>query len=1019
MTHTKSLFLLIIVFTAIFYIGSGIKVNAQDVRDSIDPKSSSPTLTGNTSSKGSPYTKSRVLIKLKPDVETRKLSGNRESVADERLADELGTRGITQLMRLFPKAVAPRKGDVVSLSEGRMVPKPDLTLWYAAELPAGADVLKVATELSKSEKILMAEPDYIWKLNDSPNRPERVGGKEKAVAGSRSLQLPGPTTDPLFSDSWHLTAAKVTDAWSHLQGLGLEPGGDRGIVVAVIDTGVDYNHPDLDANIWTNTQEIPNNGIDDDNNGYVDDVHGVNVINDTGDPMDSNGHGTHVAGIIAAEANNGIGGVGVAYNVQIMGVVAAQYSGVLASSDIAEAVQYAVAKNANVINMSFGGYSESQVVKDALTVAYASAVLVASAGNAGIPNESTCNPISYGPMYPAAYPWILGVMARRQSAAANGDYLAFFSNWDCIAQNPIEYELMAPGVDIWSTLPSTQYAAWDGTSMAAPVISGIAALVRTKFSNTNDYTTRFIMGQIAATGVTRQGITSESTVKSFHDADALAALTDTPQPQLSYAKNYIFDTTSVDLGNDADGEVDSGETVDLGIIIRNHWGKAQNVSATLAAWASGAVSPDPYVTMNIATVDYGAIGSFNEDDNGITYDASGTPTGVQYPFRFTVDASTPNNHIIPFRLTTTCKNGLNSSDTTTYTSTSYFNITVQRGTNVSGEITENTTWTSDKLWIVTGNVLVPIGVTLTVEPGTKVAFEDDKQLIVRGTLNAAGTKDNRITFTSNSLAINPRWGGIRLFDYANMSLSHCDFSYGTYGINIGELSREVNNTVAVNESTFLFCTYPFVNTNNSQATMTVARNIFKNCSSGIQFWMSNTEPSHLISKNVFCSISDSCYDCVPLYIASGKIWENTQIDKNSFCNNFSYDVYTSYPSGYPGEEAYTINMENNYWGTTSTSEISSKIFDYYDDFSRAKVDFEPYLTQPSPDAPAQIVSLSTNPSGQLGVGEVEFTLTFNCDMDTTTEALVAFGPADPYTDHQITGNWQGARTWTGPSPSRP
>ena len=144
--------------------------------------------------------------------------------------------------------------------------------------------------------------------------------------------------------------------------------------------------------------------------------------------------------------------------------------------------------------------------------------------------------------------------------------------------------------------------------------------------------------------------------------------------------------------------VDAGETVDLGLIIRNHWGKAENVSATLAAWANGAIGPDPYVTMDIATVDYGAAGSFNEDDNGITYDASGTATGVQYPFRFSVDASTPNGHIIPFRLTTTCKNGLNSSDTTTYTSISYFNITVQRGTSVSGEISENTTWTSDKLW---------------------------------------------------------------------------------------------------------------------------------------------------------------------------------------------------------------------------------------------------------------------------------------------------------------------------------
>ena len=174
----------------------------------------------------------------------------------------------------------------------------------------------------------------------------------------------------------------------------------RDIVVAVIDTGVDYNHEDLAANMWTNSREIPGNDIDDDGNGYVDDVHGIDATNpeQAGNPMDDHGHGTHVAGIIAAQGDNGVGGMGVAYNVQIMALKAAQYSGVLASTDIAEAIYYATAQGADIINMSFGGYSRSSVEEDALAVAFGQAVLVAAAGNDGKPNQPCQGGLN---MYPA------------------------------------------------------------------------------------------------------------------------------------------------------------------------------------------------------------------------------------------------------------------------------------------------------------------------------------------------------------------------------------------------------------------------------------------------------------------------------------------------------------------------------------------------------------------------------------------------------------------------------------------
>lgn len=293
------------------------------------------------------------------------------------------------------------------------------------------------------------------------------------------------------------------------------------------------------------------------------------MVNNSGDPMDDNGHGTHVAGIIAAQANNGVGGVGIAYNVKIMAIKAGQSGGFLSTTDIIRATNYAIDKGADVINMSFGGYGVSIQEGDALQEAFGNAVLVASAGNDGKPNL----PHPEGrDMYPAAYPWVLGVMAESQTSAANGDNLASFSNWDFKADDSHEYEVMAPGVDILSTLPGGQYTKWDGTSMAAPVVSAIAALVRSKVSDKSTYSSRFIMGQLVSTGDLKQGITYDSKKPPlmYRDVNALKALTDTPKPSLTNEEHYLFDKMNIDAVNNEDGVIDAGETIDLAMILRNH-----------------------------------------------------------------------------------------------------------------------------------------------------------------------------------------------------------------------------------------------------------------------------------------------------------------------------------------------------------------------------------------------------------------------------------------------------------------
>ncbi|MFM8336927.1 MAG: S8 family serine peptidase [Opitutaceae bacterium] len=671
------------------------------------------------------YDKSRVLIKLKPEALAAASGPTKMSGAT------FGVAGLGEVKRVFPTAQAPaQKASSAAAGEP---PPPDLRLWQQAEVTSGADVLRLIEELKKSSLVATAEADVLYRLSDegivpppstsaSPTQVATSGVPQRASATA----IPDGSKDPLMASQWHLDAAKVKEAWAYLAGRNLPPGGNRDIVIAVIDSGVDYTHPDLAPNMWVNSREIAGNGSDDDNNGIVDDVYGASFIGSDrkGNPMDDHGHGTHVAGIIAAAANNGIGGVGIAYNCRIMAIKAAQYSGVLSSTNISEAIIYAVEKGADIINMSFGGSAQSKLVEDALAVAFGQAVLVAAAGNAGKHNEAPPYLPAPAPMFPAAYIYVLGTMAQQQAANAKGEWLAGFSNWDSVPNSRIEYELMAPGVAIPSTLPGNQYAAWSGTSMAAPVVSGIAALVRTRYPDKNTYSSRFIMGQIASTGSKLVGKVLEGgSPLSYYSADALKAVSSTPEPELKFLDYWIFDQPSIAAGNDGDGIIDAGETIDLAIVIKNRWGKADQVSVKLSAEVEGAVGPAPYITWITDTVDYGAVGNFGEDDNGLIYNANGLISGVRFPFRFKVAADCPNEFVIPFKVTMTCRNGFDTSDPKApYTFTDRFSCVVQKGRVLPSEITSSMELTPDVYWIIDGPVRIAKGAVVTVRPGTQIQF---------------------------------------------------------------------------------------------------------------------------------------------------------------------------------------------------------------------------------------------------------------------------------------------------------
>jgi subtilisin family serine protease len=925
-----------------------------------------------------------------------------------------------------------------------------LDRWQEVRLAEGANVEEALRLLRASNLVEAAEPDYLFGLSDFV--PKEQGG---GVSGARevstpttsvsSTSIPDTGSDPRYGDQWHHATSKVSTAWQQLAGLGLEPGGNRDVIVAVIDSGVDYTHPDLIGNMWVNPLETRNSS-DSDGNGYVDDVHGINTTAQSGDPKDDHGHGTHVAGIIAAQAGNGLGGVGVAYNVRIMAIKAAQYSGALTSSHIAAGIYYAVENGADVINMSFGGYEKSQLVEDALAVAFGQAVLVAAAGNNGKANAAGCDP-NYGVMYPAGYNWVIGVMAQSRTPNALGDNLAGFSNWDCTPRDNVEYEIMAPGVSMLSTLPDGNYSAWDGTSMATPVVAGAAALLRTRWPDRNVHSSRFLMGQLASTGPVLRGRTNPNNgeYKSYRSLDVAAALTNVPKPELAYLEHWLFDSTAIQAGNDDDGIADAGETVDLAIVLRNHWGNASNVTAKLEAWAEGADTPDPYVTMGTGTVNYGSIGAFSQKDNGLIRNADGVVTGVQQPFRFSLAANTPNDHIIPFRLTITARNGLNTGDTTTYTKVARFFLIAQNGKQLPSIISEDMVLNSDTYWIIDGPVLIPSGVTLTITEGTQVQFwSGDPQKVytsgmtpflqVEGTLRVEGTLVNPVHLLVSELH---QKRPLRIY-HGDKADAYSSFLYAVIdNPYFGKASNESTNWNKYRTNVISHCVFRQLSPDGIDGSdvhsmaikpMVLADHIthsrFVRLGSNNYgddywraFWGGNAHTS-LFDHVYFSSIHDAHhnfdnasnnvflknysnrtrpFDQVSKVTKWGqKISRGTAIvDRGTFHSNAILNLWndpnpnhwmrfsTESPNESPDTSSFFL-ISHNYWGTTSRTLINAAIIDYRDNFNYPEIVYEPILEAPLAETYPFVVNVQIDAGGisnVSSVGEEEVLFTITFNRD--------------------------------------
>lgn len=342
-----------------------------------------------------------------------------EGIPDSAFRDALNEHQLA-----IRKVVVPGKVYLIEMAQSQI---PDLTL--LDQIQAKLDKLKLP--------LAVVEPDFIVSRQYFPNDPDF-----NLLWGLHNEVPPATGGDISAHKAWQIT----TDA--------------REVVVAVIDTGIEYTHHDLHANMWVNPSEIAGTGIDNDGNGYIDDVYGYDFYNDNGDPMDDNFHGTHCAGTIGAIGDNGIGVTGTAWSVQLMALKFLNASGRGTTSDAIAAINYAADNGAQILSNSWGGSGYSNALY--LAIKQAGILCVAAAGNSGQDADSF-------PLYPAAFDLDIVISV---AATDRFDKLASFSTYGLQS-----VDLAAPGVSIYSTGLNDLYMSASGTSMAAPHVSGACALL--------------------------------------------------------------------------------------------------------------------------------------------------------------------------------------------------------------------------------------------------------------------------------------------------------------------------------------------------------------------------------------------------------------------------------------------------------------------------------------------------------------------------------------------------------------
>lgn len=865
---------------------------------------------------------------------------------------------------------------------------------------AQENILQLIEQIKDDPNVEYAEPNYIYGIDDF-EVGDIITAEEASKMSTTNSSSTIEVNDPLYSSQTNITSTNIDDVWDQYTT------GDGSQVIAILDTGGDYTHPDLAANTWINAAELNGvEGYDDDGNGYIDDIRGWDFINLDNAPLDDNMHGTHVAGIAGAVGNNGIGIAGAAWNVKLMHIKVFQSTGQGNSTNIATGVEYASENGADILNMSFGSFAESSTLKLALENAYATSILVAAAGNNGICIGPSPQPPCY-PFFPAAYSYILGI--QDNASYSNRDQDGPLDTLDPIEL--LNYELKAPGTNIMSTIPGGGYATLTGTSMATPLVSGGIALYKQQKPEDSG------------------GLMMGSLIHTAGDpfVNFLAAIEVEPEPYFKPISVSARDTIN---DQNANNYWEPGETIELLPLIKNYWGTTDDVRVGIEFAEFEDTSKATIIQDEIQIGSISAYASLQD---------------LEETLKITISEGVANNVDIKFNIK--AWSGPNQENISNILE---FVLNVKNSIIFFGVVNEDMTLTADKEYLVTQNLIISENAILTIEPGTTLKISNDAQISIidNAKILANGLNNNRIKIIPED----NYWAGINFNagpgpwesnDNENPYIS--EFSYvdfigiAPFGFNAGNFAyffeagvQNVSITDCIVFDSYLtgFFRYISPNPNYNQRVTFKRNNIIENYISMYSMdpmtaekWEANFTNNNIINNSYFFNG----------YTPHGTFYGLTVNENTSYAG---LNIFSNFPAATmtQGERdivwgdkpiAYTALVsdggtsapQKSYLGTSSEDLYRYSVRDALEfNLASGLVDFTEIANIPYEGAHGIVWKVLVNGFDAqdeyalldpLGVGEHEFKVYFNRAMDTSINPQVSYGVTIPYNQKIISeeGTW--------------
>lgn len=925
-----------------------------------------------------PYREGQVIVKFKTGsgVRVQKVKGKFKTSAVSAVDRVMNALGVAEAEELMPLsgAITTAKPRRAKAPNGRVVEEPDLSQLYCLSFDTAKvkHVHEAVEMLKEVSEVEYAEPNYLAFISAD------------GVATDSVTYV----SEPLYSEQWAPAAINLPALWNMPLADAKRP------VIAILDTGVDINHPDLKDNIWTNEKEANGSDFeDDDNNGYCDDVHGWDFIHNTAiisDGMDGNGHGTHCAGIAAAVGGNGIGITGANPNAMILPIKVMGDDGTGDIATIVRGIDYAVASGANILSMSLGG-GNSAAEYQALSKAYATYIpIVAAAGNSGKSIYDTRDPS--GLLFPAAYDIVLGVMASghdgQRASYSNydpdGPFYTQYANTDRNYSQKDNtslgefwnYDLMAPGTGIMSTLPGGKYGKLSGTSMATPLVAGVLSrMLQVKgFDYAKDYG---IFGDMA-----------EAKIKGTDVFDAKAAVS-YDESNREVALRLLAITIDDKEFGDGDGNADAGETIAIYPTIRSLWGEAKNIKVS--------ITENPNVNDSAYTI------VENGADFGFTVNSRGSAT-AKNPIKIKIGEKVNDGYTIPLIFDFTCDN---MSGEPMHTHQRAY-IDVVNAVEIGGMITENTTLYPNVHYRVTKNIAVPKGVTLTIKPGTVLKFEDGTGISVATQINSHYVNNKTEYYVDEEKS------GKLIMQGTPDSLIVFDGDEKQIKLILGETLCSIEESTPIE-----YVLFKNVENENTFGGYYLKNCVFDNyhslCFPTSECWAEKCNYSNFYVRynnleyglkecNISAFSTDLSYN---YYYYRGYIEGNNYLTPVNYIYN-EFDVYLYSEHSTPT----TVTFEHpSYWGSSKESIVRKYVWDIEKGQGFGYFDLSNMLTRPNKEAHGCVWKVAVDgydaqddfeEMPPLGVGRHKFEVFYNRDdMDTTSTPTITMGLQEPYTQTAI------------------